>query len=58
MEVLVPAEELKDKEFLEKELGLCFTAALLFDCLSFVSVFPQFPDWQMFESALWNSGKV
>ena len=34
-------------------------AALLFrDCSSLVSAFPPFPDEQLFEPALWNSGKV
>ena len=28
---------------LEEELGLCFIAALLFDCFSFVSASPHFP---------------
>ena len=45
--------------FLEEEPGLYFIAALLFlDCSSFVSAFPLFPDKQLFESALWNLGKV
>ena len=59
---LVPTEELRGILlciFLEEEPGPCPMAALLFlDCSSFVSAFPPFPDKQLFEFALWNSGKV
>ena len=59
---LVPAE-LKDILlfiFLEEEPGSsCPVATLLFlDCFSFVSAFSPFPDLQLFESALWNSGQA
>ena len=44
---------------LEEEPGLCPKAALLFlDFSSLVSASPPFPDEQLFELALWNSGKV
>ena len=44
---------------LEAEPGSCPKAALLFlDCSSLFSVSPPFPDQQLFESALWKSGKV
>ena len=59
---LVPAEELKGillSVFLVMEPGPCPVAALLFlDCSSFVFAFSPFPDKQLFESALWDSGKV
>lgn len=61
VETFVSAEELKDSVMciLQEESGPCPEAVLLFiDCSSFVSVFLLFPDWQLFESALWNSGKV
>ena len=45
--------------FLEEEPGPCPKSALLFlDRSSLVSAFPPFPDYQLFELALWNSGKV
>ena len=37
---------------------LHFHALLVFYCFSLVSAFPLFPDKQLFESALWKSGKV
>ena len=44
---------------LEGEPGPCPKAALLFlDCSSLVSASPPFPDQQLFEPALWNSGEV
>ena len=44
---------------LKGEPGPCLKAALLFlDCSSLVSSSPRFPDYQLFEPALWNSGKV
>ena len=44
---------------LEAEPGPCPKAALLFlGFSSFVSASPPFPDQQLLESALWNSGKV
>lgn len=44
---------------LQEESGPCPEAILLFlDCSSFVFVFLPFPDEQLFESALWNSGEV
>ena len=44
---------------LEVEPGPCPKPALLCpDCSSLVSASPPFPDQQLFESALWNSGKV
>ena len=44
---------------LQEESGPCPEAILLFlDCSSFVFVFLPFPEEQLFESALWNSGKV
>ena len=30
----------------------------VYDCSSFLSASPPFPDYQLFESALWNPGKV
>ena len=60
--VLVPAEELRDVLLcisLEGEPGPCPKAALLFlEYSSLICAFPPFPDEQLFESALWNSGKV
>ena len=44
--------------FLEQEPGPCLEAVPTFDCFSCVSVSPPFPDQQLFESTLWNSGKV
>ena len=66
---LAPTEELSDTVmcvcvcvcvcvFLEEEPGPRTIAALLFLHWSFVSAFPPFPDKQLFDSALWNSGKV
>ena len=41
------------------EPGPCPKAAVLFlDCSSLVSSTPPFPDEQLFEPALWTSGKV
>ena len=58
---LVPAEELKDI-FMYVPWGgtrtMPYAALLFLDCSSFVFAFPPFPDEQLFESALWNSGKV
>ena len=60
--VLVPAEELRDVLLcisLEGEPGPCPKAALLFlEYSSLICAFPPFPDEQLFESALWSSGKV
>ena len=55
----VPTEKLKGIcVFLEEELGSCPKATLLFlECASF-EAFPPFPDKQLFEYALWSSGKV
>ena len=55
----VSTRELKDVcIFLEEELGSCPKATLLFlKCFSF-EAFPPFPDKQLFEYALWRSGKV
>ena len=45
--------------FLGEKPGHCPKAPLLFlDCSSLVSVSPPFPDEQLFELALWNSGTV
>ena len=45
--------------FLEEDPGHCPKAALVSsDCSSLVSVSPPFPDEQLFEPALWNSGTV
>ena len=44
---------------LEAEPGPCSEAAPLFlGCSYLVSVFPPFPDYRLFDSALWNSGTV
>ena len=62
MGALGPAEELKDILlciFLEEDPGPFPKAALLFlDCSSLVSASPPFPDSQLVEAALGNSGKV
>ena len=60
--VLFPTEKLKNKLLyisLEEKPGLCFmTALLFFNSSSFFFAFSIFPDQQLFESALWNSGTV
>ena len=60
---LVPVEELKGISLniysLRRNQGPALMAALSFpNCFSFVSAPPPLPDNQLFESALWNSGKV
>ena len=45
---LVPTEELKG-------IAMYIPSLLFLDCSSIVSVFPLFPDKQLFESSLWNS---
>ena len=47
--------------FLEGDSQTRFAVALWVpDCTPFVSAFPCFcfTDWQLFESALWNSGRL
>ena len=57
--VLQKSSEMLSCVSLEGEPGSCLKAALLFlGCSSLVSASPPFPDWQLFESALWGSGKV
>ena len=54
-------KEVKDTVLasLELESERCLKAALLFpDLSSLVSVSRLFPDWPLFKSALWDSGKV
>ena len=44
---------------LEYEPGPCLKAVVLFlDCSFLISASSTFPDKQLFEPALWNSGKV